>query len=124
VFFVIRTLSPGVIMVKIIADTTACLPDTIREQYQMLIVPQLIHFGEISYTEATDININQFLDLLSTEKYLPNNSAPPPELFNRIFSHFPSSGEPIICIHPSAELSGTIRSAEIARIDFPDHDSA
>jgi DegV family protein with EDD domain len=30
--------------------------------------------------------------------------------------------ESVVCIHPSAELSGTVRSAEIARADFPGRD--
>ncbi|MGD2144598.1 MAG: DegV family protein, partial [Anaerolineae bacterium] len=32
------------------------------------------------------------------------------------------AGEPILCIHPSTELSGTVRSATVAATDFPDAD--
>jgi len=42
-------------MVKIISDATACLPDSIKDQFHIPIVPQMIHFGEISYTEGVDI---------------------------------------------------------------------
>lgn len=109
-------------MVKIITDTTACLPVTIRDQYHIPVVPQMIHFGETLYTEGIDIDINLFLDLLISEKDLPKTSAPPPELFSQLFTQFSTSHETIICIHPSADLSGTIRSAETARLDFPDQD--
>jgi DegV family protein with EDD domain len=108
-------------MVRIISDTTACLPDSIRDQYSIPIVPQLIHFGERSYTEGIDIDINQFLEMLPAAKDLPKTSAPPPELFSRIFSQI-NQDEPVLCIHPSSDLSGTVRSAETARLDFPEMD--
>ena len=109
-------------MVKIISDTTACLSDINREQYNITIVPQMIHFGEDSYTEGIDIDIIQFLELLKTSSQLPKTSAPPPELFRRIFSESVNTKEPLLCIHPSSDLSGTVRSAETARLDFPNMD--
>ena len=92
-------------MVKIISDTTACLPDEIRNRYKIPIVPQMIHFGETSYTEGVDIDNKTFLNLLGSADDLPKTSAPSPELFKELFTEFSSSEEPIICIHPSSELS-------------------
>ena len=109
-------------MVKIISDTTACLPNLIREQYKITVVPQMIHFGENSYTEGIDIDIHLFLELLQNTKALPKTSAPSPELFRRIFSNITDPAEPILCIHPSTDLSGTVRSTETAKLDFPDLD--
>lgn len=109
-------------MVKIIADTTSCLPAPVRNQFQIPIVPQLIHFGEDSYTEGIDIDTDTFLDLLQESDNLPKTSAPPPELFREIFNNFKGTDHSLICIHPSTDLSGTVRSAETARIDFPDLD--
>ena len=71
-------------MIKIVSDTTACLPDFLRVQYKITVVPQMIHFGVDSYTEGVDIDINLFLELLKTSKYIPKTSAPPPELFSKI----------------------------------------
>jgi DegV family protein with EDD domain len=82
----------------------------------------MIHFDDRSFTEGIDINIDQFLQLLQSEKCLPKTSAPPPDLFSQLFTKYSSSTDSFICIHPSAELSGTIRSAETAKLDFPDLD--
>jgi DegV family protein with EDD domain len=109
-------------MTQIIADTTACLPPAIIKKFNIPILPQLIHFGETSYTEGTDIDTDTFLNLLQSSDSLPKTSAPPPEYFREIFSAFNSPAQTLICIHPSAELSGTIRSAETARLDFPHAD--
>lgn len=109
-------------MIKIIADTTSCLPATVQNQFQIPVVPQMIHFGEHSYTEGIDIDTDAFLELLQAADDLPKTSAPPPELFCDIFSKFKGSDQSVICIHPSKDLSGTVRSAETARLDFPDLD--
>lgn len=109
-------------MVRIIADTTSCLPMPTQQKFNIPVVPQLIHFGEESFTEGVDIDTDSFLDRLKSSRELPKTSAPPPELFKELFSRFSQSPEPIICIHPSADLSGTVRSAETACLDFPGMD--
>jgi DegV family protein with EDD domain len=40
-------------------------------------------------------------------------------LFSQEFQKLEASGEPILCIHPSSEFSGTVRSASVAAKDFP-----
>jgi len=106
-------------MIKIVADTTSCLPAAVQDQFQIPLVPQMIHFGEDSYTEGTDINTDTFLELLQAADSLPKTSAPPPELFRAIFAKYDAPENSLLCIHPSADLSGTVRSAETARLDFP-----
>jgi fatty acid-binding protein DegV len=39
-------------MTRIITDTTACLPPSIQEKYQIPVIPQIIHFGEESLIEC------------------------------------------------------------------------
>lgn len=109
-------------MIKIITDTTSCLPDAIRKEFDIGLVPQFIHFGEETFIEGLDLDTDSFLLQLSNSTFLPKTSAPPPEYFQRIFKEFSSPGNSLICIHPSTDLSGTIRSAETARLDFPDSD--
>lgn len=109
-------------MTRIIADTTSCLPPAIQKEYDIPVVPQLIHFGEKSYTEGVDIDTDTFLETLQAADELPKTSAPPPELFSAIFDRYSQENQTIICIHPSTDLSGTVRSAETAKLDFPDLD--
>jgi DegV family protein with EDD domain len=106
-------------MIKIIADTTSCLPISVQNEFEIPLVPQLIHFGEDSYTEGVDIDTDTFLYLLKSSETLPKTSAPPPELFSEIYQKYNSSENSLICIHPSSDLSGTVRSAETARLDYP-----
>jgi DegV family protein with EDD domain len=109
-------------MVKIITDTTACLPDEIIQKYQIPVVPQVINFGTESFYEGREIDMDTFLRRLRSSTELPKTAAPPPELFVELFEQFIPAGEPILCIHPSAEVSGTVRSATVAARDFPEAD--
>ncbi|OQY89671.1 MAG: hypothetical protein B6D39_09325 [Anaerolineae bacterium UTCFX2] len=109
-------------MVKIITDTTSCLSPQIAQKYQIPVIPQIIVFGEESFYEGVDITIEEFMRRLKSSPTLPKTAAPPPELFAEQFRRLAPSGEPIICIHPSAEVSGTVRSALVAAQDFPEAD--
>lgn len=105
-------------MVKIITDTTACIQPETAQRYQIPVIPQIINFGNESLYEGIDIDTEAFMARLRKSKDLPKTAAPPPELFVEQFQRLGASGEPILCIHPSSEVSGTVRSALIARQDF------
>jgi DegV family protein with EDD domain len=109
-------------MVKIITDTTACLTREAARRWNIPIIPQIINFNSESYYEGIDIDNAQFMDKLKSSANLPKTAAPPPELFIEEFKRLVPSGEPILCIHPSAEVSGTVRAALIAAREYPGAD--
>jgi len=105
-------------MVQIITDTTACLPPAYVALHKLPVIPQIVTFGEESFYEGIDIDIPTFMERLRTTRELPKTAAPPPELFKAEFERLVPLGEPILCLHPSAEVSGTVRSATVAAQDF------
>jgi len=107
-------------MVKIITDTTSCLPTDIANRFNIPVIPQIITFGQDSYYEGSQMDIDTFMERLKNSGELPKTAAPPPELFIEQFKKLVPDGEPILCIHPSKEISGTVRSASVAIKDFPD----
>ena len=109
-------------MTKIIADTTSCLNPEFACAHDIPVIPQVINFGTESYLEGVNLDIATFMQRLCSSAELPKTSAPPPELFSREFERLIPLGEPILCIMPSAEVSGTVRSATIAAQDFPGAD--
>jgi DegV family protein with EDD domain len=109
-------------MVKIITDTTAGLPADIARRYHIPVIPQVIIFGTDSYLEGIEIDNATFMQRLKASRELPKTAAPPPDLFVKEFERLVPEGEPILCIHPSAEVSGTVRSATVAARDFPTAD--
>jgi len=109
-------------MVHILTDTTAGLSAEEADRYDIPVVPQVIHFGEESFLEVEEMDVAAFVERLVTSPILPKTSAPPPELYSTYLRRFAADGEPILCIHPSSKVSGTVRSATVARQSFPDLD--
>jgi DegV family protein with EDD domain len=109
-------------MVRIVADTTAGIPSHLAEEYGIPILPQIIVFGQETYRDDTELDTRAFLEKLRAASALPKTTAPPPALYTPIFERLAAEGDTIICLHPSAELSGTVRAATVAARDFPDAD--
>lgn len=109
-------------MTRVVADTTCGLPPEIYRRLDIPMIPQVINFGDESFREGVDMDAAAFMARLRTGKEMPKTAAPYPGDFIDVFRACAEAGESIVCIHPSTDLSGTVRSAEIAKSDFPDLD--
>jgi len=106
-------------MIRIITDTTSVLPHQQLSDLDIPYLPQIIIFGNDSYRDDSEIDTTTFLQKLRSSPTLPKTAAPPPALYNPIYQKYADIGEEMIVITPSAELSGTYRSASLAANDFP-----
>jgi len=110
-------------MVKIITDTTAVLDPAWARQKGIPYIPQVIYFGEDSFLELEDMSLDEFMRRLKGSRVMPRTAAPPPGLFIKAFQELDAEKNTILCIHPSSEVSGTVRSAQIAKEEaFPNAD--
>jgi DegV family protein with EDD domain len=109
-------------MTRIVADTTCGLDMEMTRQLGIPMISQIINFGEESFREGVDIDHATFMNRLTTGRVMPKTAAPYPGDFIEAFTELMKDGGSVICIHPSADVSGTVRSAEIARADFPGAD--
>lgn len=103
--------------VKIVTDSTADIPQEVREQYDIEMVPLKVHFGEETYLDSITISPDNFYDKLAAAPSLPTTSQPSPveflEVYKKILAEDPETN--IISIHLSAILSGTYQSAVLAK---------
>ncbi len=109
-------------MVHIVADTTSGLSLDFSEQHDVPLIPQIINFGQDSFRECVEMDSREFMERLLHADVLPKTAAPSPEWFHEHFARFSADGEPILCIHPSSKVSGTVRSALVAKQAFPGAD--
>ena len=105
-------------MIKIIADTTSCLPVQKMQKLGIEFVPQIITFDKISYRDDYELSIEEFLEKLRTSKNLPGTAAPPPAMYTPIYRRILENGDSALVITPSSKVSGTFRSATIAADEF------
>ncbi len=109
-------------MIKIVADTLSCITVDEARLLDIPLLPQIIIFGEDSYRDDVEIDTTTFLEMLKKSKELPKTAAPAPALYQPIFEKIIQDGDTPMVICPTADLSGTYRSAVVAAKDFPDTD--
>lgn len=106
-------------MIRIIADTTAGLPVEYTHAHGIAVLPQIVTFGEQSYRDDTELDMQAFLQKLCTSSVMPKTAAPPPALYTPIYRQILDAGDTILVIAPTSLASGTYRSALTAAQDFP-----
>ncbi|WP_128894299.1 DegV family protein [Longirhabdus pacifica] len=110
--------------IRIVTDSTADIPQEVREQLKVEMVPLKVHFAEETFVDAVTIQSEQFYEKLKQAKDLPTTSQPSPndflETYNKILAE--DDETEIISIHLSAAMSGTIHSAKLAQsmLDQPE----
>lgn len=109
-------------MIKIVTDTTAALSQAYCAQHEIELVPQIIRFGEETYLEGVEMDEPEFLHRLKTTATLPATAAPAPGLFEAAYRQATEQGQPVLSIHPSSEVSGTVAAANAARGLYPEGD--
>ena len=110
-------------MVKIIADTTAGLPVKFAQDHDIPVLPQIVVFGEESFRDDSDLDTKTFLKKLRASGVMPKTAAPPPALYHPIFDKYLAQGHAtLLVIAPTADASGTVRSALTAAQDYPGAD--
>jgi DegV family protein with EDD domain len=106
-------------MIKIVTDTTAELARDYCRAHEIDVVPQIIRFGEETFLEGVEMDESEFLRRLKSSSTLPGTAAPAPGLFDTTYRQAAERGDPILSIHPSSDVSGTVASANVARGLYP-----
>jgi DegV family protein with EDD domain len=101
--------------IGIVTDSTADLPESIVQDYGIEVVPLLIQLGGKTYRDGVDINHSDFYKKLRTETFMPSTSQPAPGVFVECYHRMLERFDQILSIHISGKLSGTVRTANMAR---------
>jgi DegV family protein with EDD domain len=109
-------------MTIIVADTTCSLPRDLLGGRGIPLIPQVVMFGEQAYHDDRELDTATFLQKLKASPTLPKTAAPEPPLYYPVYKEAQARGESVIVIAPSAKVSGTVRSAEVAAQEFPELD--
>ena len=78
-----------------------------------------VAFGTDVYSEGVDITNEEFYQRLCKSGTLPTTSQPPVSDFIQVYSELAQQRHPILSIHISSKISGTINSVIAARKSLP-----
>lgn len=100
--------------IALVTDSTADLPEELKKEYDIHVIPLKIRFGE---QECFDYQITseEFYRRLSEGKELPQTSQPAPHDFERLYRKLLEDHDEIISIHISSGLSGTLNAANLVK---------
>jgi len=105
--------------VALVTDSTACIPKDLMQKYQISVAPQVLVWGEETFLDGVDIQPDEYYIRLRNSKIMPTTSQASPKSFNEIYSHLLEEGYEVLTILLSAQLSGTLISAQQALDNFP-----
>jgi DegV family protein with EDD domain len=109
--------------IRIVTDTTATLPPGFAAAHSIEVVSQVILFGLESFREEVNLSFPEFIRRLKASPQLPKTSAPEPGDLIEAYRRQLAAAPTVLSIHPSSEISGTIRSAVTAQAEgFPTAD--
>ena len=95
----------------IVTDSTAYIPQEMREQLNIHMVPLSVVFGTETYREEIDITAEEYFEELKHADKLPTTSMPPIGLFVEKFEELAKDYDAVICIHLSSGISGTFQGS-------------
>lgn len=105
-------------MLRIVTDGAADLPAGWKEEFDIQIIPINIHFGEETFLQYIEMNLEDFYDKVGTSSVFPKTSQPSPHQFSEFYKTVAQEGDTILSIHVTSKLSGTYASAVAAADDL------
>lgn len=101
--------------VRIVTDSACDLADHELTAGNIGMVPLSIRFGELEFTDRTELTVADFYARMAESDALPETAAPAPGAFEAVFRRMSDEGaDAIVCINLSLALSATGQSAQNA----------
>ncbi len=106
--------------VAVITDSTAYIPQDLVEEYNIIVLPQILIWNGDTMQDGVDIQPTEFYQRLEQADEIPTTSQVTIKSFKDAFERLTAEGYDILNILLSDQLSGTIDSAVQARDFCPD----
>jgi len=110
--------------VAVVTDSCVDMSPQRAESLGITIVPLLVNFGSETFTAGVDLSTDEFwVRMTAPDAPFPTTAACSPGEFQTTYQRlFDEGAEAIVSVHVAGTLSGTIKSAEIARAAMKDRE--
>ena len=111
--------------VAIVTDTTVSIPKELTQEYEIQVVPLLLHLDDETYRDTIDIKTtDEMFQLVNKSSRFPTTSAPTPGEYAEVYRQLGQKVNNILAITISSNLSMTFNSAtqakEMVKGELPD----
>lgn len=106
--------------VAIVTDSTADLPAEFVAAHGIRVAPLYVTFGDRQFRSGVDLTLDEFWDrMLAPDAPFPTTAAASPGGFVAAFREaFDAGAEAVVCVTVGSRISGTFKSAEVARAEI------
>ena len=102
-------------MLGIVTDGAVDILPAWEKDLGIKVIPINVHFGEKTYTQNVDLNLDEFYKLVDDKSNpFPKTSQPSPHQFVEFYKNNFNPGDTILSIHVTSKLSGTFASSVAA----------
>jgi fatty acid kinase fatty acid binding subunit len=103
--------------VVVVTDSASDLDPEVAGRLGIVVVPLIVSFGEDSYRAGVDLTTEAFWDrVVAPDAPFPTTAASSPGAFKEAFEAiFAGGAGAIVCVTVGSTLSGTYKSAQVAR---------
>jgi DegV family protein with EDD domain len=110
--------------VAIVTDSASDLPPAAAAAAGIAVVPLVVSFGPETFKAGVDLSTEEFWRRMTApEAPFPTTAASAPGEFKAVYDRaFANGADAIVSVHVAGSLSGTVKSAEIARGMLPDRE--
>ncbi len=99
-------------MIGIITDSTCDIPDSLLEQYGIIVIPTVVVWGDKQYRDRVDLTPEEFYQRFSLESERPTSSVPSMADFQAAYQQALERGaDAIIVLTVSSAMSGVYQMA-------------
>lgn len=104
-----------------VTDSTAYVPDEIKEQHDVHIVPLDVIFEDGAYEDGLGLTPEMLYEKVQASRSVPKTSQPAIGKFVELYESLKETYDCAIAVHLSSQLSGTYSTSRTAAnmVDFP-----
>lgn len=104
-----------------VTDSTAYVPDEIKEQHDVHIVPLDVIFEDGAYEDGLGLTPEMLYEKVQASRSVPKTSQPAIGKFVELYESLKEKYDCAIAVHLSSQLSGTYSTSRTAAnmVDFP-----
>jgi DegV family protein with EDD domain len=110
--------------VAIVTDSASDLPAAAAAAAGISVVPLVVNFGPETFKAGVDLSTEEFWRRMTApDAPFPTTAASAPGEFKAVYDRaFAAGADAIVSVHVAGSLSGTVKSAEIAKGMLPDRE--